>query len=353
MKTNVCLIAPTPPPIGGIANWVEIITTYQQNDVDFFLIDSKNKVNPAQRRTIIDRTLVSGIKLLKIKKKLKHTLKKNKIDCVHITTSGSLGLIRDLQVAKICKKRGIRFILHLHFGRVPETIKNNTREWKLLKKVIALASDIITMDSKTYASLKTLYKNVTYIPNPINAIPLPKPNNSKVVLYVGWIVKTKGIEELISAWKNISKKFPDWRLELVGPYSEKYLKTLNWQDDKSISFLGEMSHNLVMEKMHNCTIFVLPSYTEGFPNVILEAMINAKPIIATTVGAIPEMLSENSGVLIEKESVKELENALLALIQNEVKCEQLGNNAFKRVSNNYTTNVVFEQLKHIWQKSGD
>ncbi len=351
MKTNVCLIAPTPPPIGGIANWVNIITSYQQDDVEFFLIDSKNKVNPAKRRTIIDRTLISGIKLLKIKHQLKKLLKEKRIDCVHITTSGSLGLIRDLQIAKICKKRGIRFILHLHFGRIPDIIKNNTREWKYLKKVIELSSDVISMDNKTYESLKDLYQNVTYIPNPIDIYSKSETKSQHKVFYLGWIVKTKGIEELIAAWNNISTRYSDWTLELVGPYNDKYLEQLNYKENKSIEFLGEMDHESAMKKMAECSIFVLPSYTEGFPYVILESMMCSKAIIATRVGAIPEMLKDHSGILIEKESQKELEDALAYLIENENVRNELASNAYKRVMENYTTNIVFSKLVQIWKNT--
>ncbi len=351
MKTNVCLIAPTPPPIGGIANWVNIITSYQQDDIEFFLIDSKNDVNPAKRRTIIDRTLVSGLKLIKIKRELKRVLKNNRIDCVHITTSGSLGLIRDLQIAKICKKRGVRFILHLHFGRVPEIVQKNTREWKKLKKVIELSSEVIAMDNDTFEALESTYKNVIYIPNPIDEIPAHTGQSLKKVLYLGWIVKTKGIEELLSAWQNISSKYSDWTLELVGPYNDKYLELLNYQNDKSIAFLGEMDHEAAMKKMSECSVFVLPSYTEGFPNVILEAMMSSKAIISTNVGAIPEMLKDNSGILIKKQSITELENALAYLIENEGARKELAENAYNRVLQNYTIKIVFEKLKSIWEKT--
>lgn len=353
MKTNVCLIAPTPPPIGGIANWVSIITSYQQDDVEFFLIDSKNSINPAKKRTLINRIFGSGKVLLKIKKQLKKIIKTKKIDCVHITTSGSLGLIRDLKVAKICRKYNVKFVLHTHFGRIPEIIDNNTREWKLMQKVIKLASNVITIDSKTYNKLKEHYSNITYIPNPINPIPDNKEKGLKKIMYIGWIVKTKGVEELIAAWNNVSSKYQDWKLELVGPYNDKYLESLNYKDNASITFLGELNHDKAMKKMKESSIFVLPSYTEGFPNVILEAMMYKKAIIATNVGAIPEMLGDDAGLLIEKKQIKELENALCTLIEDEEKRRVFGENAYKRVNANYITEIIFAKLEQVWKKAGD
>ena len=73
---------------------------------------------------------------------------------------------------------------------------------------------------------------------------------------------------------------------------------------------------MALEEVSKCGLFVLPSYTEGFPNVIVEAMLLKKPIIATTVGAIPEILSENCGMLIKPKSSNDLFESLKFLIEN-------------------------------------
>jgi len=62
--------------------------------------------------------------------------------------------------------------------------------------------------------------------------------------------------------------------------------------------------------------FILPSYTEGFPNVILEAMALGKPIIATSVGAIPEILSEECGVVMKPRDQRDIEQASLGAMHS-------------------------------------
>ena len=70
-------------------------------------------------------------------------------------------------------------------------------------------------------------------------------------------------------------------------------------------------------------VFVLPSYTEGFPNVIIEAMAMGKPIIATSVGAIPEMLDEGCGVVVPPKDADSLQKALQKVCNFDSDCGRL------------------------------
>ena len=104
--------------------------------------------------------------------------------------------------------------------------------------------------------------------------------------------------------------------------------------------------------MKSCGIFVLPSYSEGFPNVILESMACGCPIVATSVGAIPEMLaigSENPcGICVHQQNVGELRKAIVELLENPLKAAEFSANARKRVYEQYAISKVWEQLVEIW-----
>ena len=104
----------------------------------------------------------------------------------------------------------------------------------------------------------------------------------------------------------------------------------------------------VIKEMLSAGIFILPSYTEGFPNVILESMTCGCPIIATSVGAIPEMLSEDSGVLVEPGNVEMLKEAINFLLNDRTLANIYGENAKKRVKDNYSIPIVWEKLEDIW-----
>ena len=103
-----------------------------------------------------------------------------------------------------------------------------------------------------------------------------------------------------------------------------------------------------MRRLATSSIAVLPSYTEGFPNFVLEAMSLGKPVVATAVGAIPEMVGDERGILIPPRNAKALELALEKLMDNPFKRQELGLKAKDFVRKNYSAEVVVDEYKKVW-----
>ena len=114
------------------------------------------------------------------------------------------------------------------------------------------------------------------------------------------------------------------------------------RDRAQVVFEGEKKHDDALSMLSQASIFTLPSYTEGFPNAVLEAMAFEKPIIATDVGAIPDML-QGCGMVIQKENVDALENALVKLLEDEELCESLGKAAKQKIEQEYSLERVFNK----------
>jgi len=172
------------------------------------------------------------------------------------------------------------------------------------------------------------------------------------VLFVGWIVKQKGIFELVEACREI----PDINLKIIGPFvpeiKEKLLLDAKRNNcDGWIEFTGELSFNEVIKEMLAASIFVLPSHSEGFPNVILESMACGCTIIASSVGAIPEMLEGESGLLIPPADVNSLREGIIKMLNDKPLAEKYGNNAKKRVENHYSIQKVWHSLNNIWMNA--
>lgn len=359
---KLCMVAPAPPPYGGIANWTNIVKSQIKqhgSEIEFSFINIAPSVSYIENQNTWEHIWVSGRELLAQGKQLRKEIQKNKPDVIHLTTSGNLSFVRDLLFMKIMKKNSIPCIYHLHFGRVSDIVKQKTMEWNLLRKTVSLASEVIAIDKKTLYCLKENFPETrsVFIPNPVVLSNFPKIDYNalkKEVLYVGWVIKEKGIEELIKAWNNVYPKFSDYHLRLIGPYNLEYRNYLykNFNMD-GVVMDGELAHKDVLEKIGGCTVFILPSYTEGFPNVILEAMALKRPIIATNVGAIPEILSQESGIIIEPRNIKQIEAALCDLLSEQAKRERIAQNAFTRVVSNYDIKTVFRQYLNVWKENYD
>lgn len=352
-KVKICFVAPLPPPYGGIANWTKLFAEYlKQNDLaDVSVVNTAPKGRVTEGRGILKRVFVSGFAMLGVASKIREKIKTDKMDCVHIATSGSLATIRDLMVANLLRKKNIPFIYHMHFGRIPEIIRENTVEWKLIKKVISLSARTIAIDKKTKDELSAYFGGkINYIPNPIDlkSLPVPSESTEKSVMFLGWVIKQKGVEELIASWESVQSEAKDWKLQIVGPYKKEYIDELKKKYSfENVELIGEKSHKEAMELLNRASVFVLPSYTEGCPYVIMEAMALKKIIIGTKVGNIPEMLGDNCGILIDVQNVEELKKHLKEIIIQADRYDNLREAAYEKAKSEYDISRISTKFLNI------
>jgi glycosyltransferase involved in cell wall biosynthesis len=149
----------------------------------------------------------------------------------------------------------------------------------------------------------------------------------KKLLYVGRLESQKGIKELLLAFSNLSKSHVKYELHIVGEinsYSKLLLENLNKEMFPTkvmdnIFFHGFKKNGPDLNYFYrNTDIFILPSYHEGLPRVILEAMANSLPVIATSVGSIPIVFQNRKNIiLIPPKSESDISNAVEVLVFSE------------------------------------
>jgi len=204
-------------------------------------------------------------------------------------------------------------------------------------------------------------REIFVVPNGINleqftggSSPIAKENGVKNILFVGRLHPVKGVQYLIRAMVNVLEEIPDARLILVGDGEERgNLEALSVQlgVQKSVQFVGVVPHEKVHTYMQHADAFVLPSLSEGFPGVILEAMACGLPVIATRVGGIPDIIiPDYNGYLIEVKDTENLANKIILLLQDEVLQKKLsGNN--RNLVKKYTWETVIAELEKIFELS--
>src|SRR6185436_17598819 len=102
--------------------------------------------------------------------------------------------------------------------------------------------------------------------------------------------------------------------------------------------------------MQNIDVLVLPTLTEGTPNVIFEAMAHGKPIIATTVGGIPDIVSEEEGILVSPGDAQALGNAMARLTQDKQLRERMGRAALEKYQKLFAPDVVLPVLLDFYKR---
>lgn len=187
-----------------------------------------------------------------------------------------------------------------------------------------------------------------------------RPGTGIKFLYVGRYERLKGIQELSQAILNLHKMGLrqagecklDFEFHFVGPIPEKYKIFLSPGKGRggTVVYHGQISPAEEIKKiMDNSDVLVLPSYSEGMPNVIIEAMSRGLAVIATDVGAVNCLVSPENGFLLEACSVKNIEKSMVAAINlSGERLFQMKENSIKKIKEDFLwENIAGRLMKEI------
>lgn len=352
---KVCFVVPMPPPYGGIANWSRLTTSeLERRGLPFEVVNTAPRRRSVDGRSAYERFIVSGVDIFRVAAAMRRAIRGG-CGVVHLTTSGEYAIVRDIALLWLAKLMRTPTVYHVRFGRVPQMREQGTREWRWFRRAASLANITLAIDQSTFRSLVEEFDagRVACIPNPVDPRSLPPvaPDSERTVVYLGWVIPSKGIGELLTAWGEFFEAHSEWTLKLIGPASDSYrshlLETLNVD---GVEFCGEFDHDVAMSDLARCGIFILPSHTEGFPNVLLEAMALGRASIATSVGAIPEMLSGGCGRIVSPHNSAELLEALLEVSESEALRSGMGHQSRQKVRDEYCLDAVLAQYGQLWAR---
>jgi len=171
------------------------------------------------------------------------------------------------------------------------------------------------------------------------------------LLYISWVEPYKGIKELIEVMRRLKDEEQPFELDIYGSGSlSTWLVNQIVTDglQEFVKYHGWANHETKMKALSKADIFVLPSYAEGIPNSLLEAMASQLACISTDVGGIPSILENNvNGLMIHSESVDELYVAIKELIINPNKRVKLATEARKYVIKEHHIENLTGKIKSI------
>lgn len=177
-----------------------------------------------------------------------------------------------------------------------------------------------------------------------------RAQNQLIAVVANMHVEAKGHADLIRAAGEVSQEFRDAKFLLIGDGAERTrleAMTAELGLSETVLFLGH--RNDVPNVLACCVLFVLPSWAEGFPNSVLEAMAAGLPVVATHVGGIPEIIEDGvSGLLVSPKDSHALAAAILQVLGNKELAEQLGRAARERVHAQFSFERLLSELDSLY-----
>ncbi len=171
------------------------------------------------------------------------------------------------------------------------------------------------------------------------------PHRGQVLLFVGRLAAVKGVPILLDAVARLAPRYPGLRLALIGDGPDRAaLEERARPLGEQVVFLGYQSQDAVAEALSQTDVFVLPSFAEGVPVVLMEAMAAGVPVIATQIAGIPELVSHwESGVLVPPGDVHALTEAIEQMLGSADQRRVMG--AVGRATVEAEFNIHFEALR--------
>lgn len=374
---KVLLAAPIHLPgtgrAGGIASWTRIarreIETWP--NVELMFADMTLRYRAATNNSLPVRLFTGSIQAVQHICHVYRRLKTDMPDLFHLCTGGGLATPKDIAMLQASRYLGVPSIVHYRTGQLPAIISRSGLEWKLTRHAMALSDCVLTLEKESEACVKAAMPDqfVVTLPNMVElnvvdevckqgSSQIPARTGCTRIVYVGWVIPTKGMRELVEACIQLLNHNHTLVLDIVGPVSRSFRNELQATASRAgkakwLRFHGCVDHEQALQYIAAADLFVLPSYTEGFPNVIMEAMACGKAILSTTVGAVPGMLDiggpQECGICIEPRDTDALVSAMTRLLNDQDKRQELGRKAKERVEKLYSAPTVCRKLVELWK----
>jgi glycosyltransferase involved in cell wall biosynthesis len=249
-------------------------------------------------------------------------------------------------------------ILHLH-GIEYSSLKRHHISRFLLKHLAHIYISISKQMTKELVDLGIPKSQIAYLPNSIDTN-LFKPGKRKeenMLLFVGRLSQGKGLHILLKSLQYLKEPI---RLIVIGPpdwdvnYYQNVLKMIEKENRKGkheIKYLGAMEQNELIEWYQKASLFVLPSFIEGFPVTLLEALSCKTPVIATPVGGIPEIIKNHrTGILTPTGDSIRLAEAIQYLLENKDVKLKMGHEGRTLVTEYHSLEAAAKKLIMIYER---
>lgn len=269
--------------------------------------------------------------------------------------------VEGLAAWRLARRTGLPFVLTFHGSDINSWPDHHPERLPDLRAAVRDAAVVIAVSTAIAERVRGLTDvEAVHLPlgcdhRSVAASVLPRqearrilglPDSRVVVLFVGHLLRAKGVHELAEAIVNLGDPFLG---VFVGGGPEAGYGATNAARGALVKYTGERPHDEVVQYMSAADVLVLPSYSEGLPTVLVEAGAIGLPVIASAVGGIPELLGGDRGALMRHPSAEAIAAALTAFLADRGAAEAAARRLREHVIESHDVDVNAGRLVEIYR----
>ena len=273
---------------------------------------------------------------------------------VHIHVAAQNSMLRKLPIALLAKLMRKPYIIHLHAAS-EQSVFILTPQWVV--RVLFLLSYRVIVLSDSWERIVRHHipdARITVIHNPVSLVPVVRQSTlAEMVLFVGKLEQRKGYVQLLEAAAEVLRYRPNVTFcfaghgELQQAQTHAHLLGI----ERSVDFAGWVGPDDIGKYYRRATVFCLPSFDEGLPMAVIEAMSYSLPVVTTPVGGLPDLISDGAdGLFAEPGNAHSIAHQLLALLRDPERADRIGRNAALTIERTCNSLPIEGQLLKLYRE---
>ena len=353
---KVLHLGPQAPLTGGMATVVEsLLSGKVGKSIEMAGLNTGKTTR--ENRTLAEGLWAQFALLIRIARELR----RRQVQIVHLHTCEYMGFWRDCVHASLCRWMRRKVVWHIHGGGFCQWVAQmHPAARSAVRQALERSSAVIALSEKGMHELRQFAPRANYHVVP-NGVVMPEqleaPGKPITFLFLGNWTQRKGVLDLVESVKIAKKRFAcSMVVELAGfekdPGEREKLERLISESgmDEHVRILGLIGGRRKTQALKRASCVVLPSYSENLPMAVLEGMAYGRAIIATRVGAVPEVVRDGiEGLLMEPGDVETLANHLVRIAREPELAERMGQAARIRVEQAYSVDAMRCRVGEVYR----
>lgn len=276
-------------------------------------------------------------------------------DIVHVHASHHFSFYRKGPYVFFAKHVwDVPVVVHVHGSGFDDFVDTDSRAVAAYQRAVFGACDEIVVLSESWKDIvaaRTSRSKLRVIPNAVDpeSYRADPTDERPHFVFISNLIARKGTEEFAAAVETLSERHPDrFRVSIAGdgPLSDRIEALAATHDE--VAYHGYVSERRKRELLAEGSVFVLPTYAEGLPIAMLEGMAGANAIVSTGVAAIPEVIDEDRGILVQPGEVRDLVGALEALLTDPDRRTRMAETNRRAVEADYSWQSAVDELLRMY-----